>query len=91
MAAIATSVALHLFILYVPAASLLFGVSHLSWGQWKAVLLLSFPVILVDEAMKAASRGRKARGRSGDFSLSELTSLSGIEIGGNGGDSSKHH
>lgn len=31
LAAIATSVALHLAIVYVPAAALLFGVSHLNW------------------------------------------------------------
>lgn len=51
--------------------------------QWEVVLLLSFPVILVDEGLKAVARRMKAKGNS-SLSLSELVPLRSIEIvGGN--------
>ena len=56
LAAIAMSMALHAFILYVPPAALLFSVAPLGAREWRAVTLLSAPVILVDEALKLASR-----------------------------------
>jgi hypothetical protein len=66
LAAIAVSVALHCLIMYVPALSAVFGITHLGWPEWRAVLVLSAPVILLDEAMKAwARRRRRTRGGSG--------------------------
>ncbi|KXZ41472.1 hypothetical protein GPECTOR_447g340 [Gonium pectorale] len=56
LGAIATSMALHCFILYVPPAAALFGVTALSSAEWVAVVYLSAPVILLDEFMKLASR-----------------------------------
>lgn len=47
---------LHAFILYVPGAALLFSVVPLSARDWRAVLLLSAPVILLDEVLKLLSR-----------------------------------
>ena len=56
LGAIALSMLLHCFILYVPWAALLFSVEPLDSRQWLAVLCLSFPVILIDELLKLATR-----------------------------------
>lgn len=52
---------LHILILYVQPLSILFSVTPLSWTEWKAVLFLSFPVILVDEILKFSSRNLKGK------------------------------
>uniref|UniRef100_A0A1D2A032 Calcium-transporting ATPase n=1 Tax=Auxenochlorella protothecoides TaxID=3075 RepID=A0A1D2A032_AUXPR len=56
VAAIGVSMALHLLILYIPVLAALFSVVPLAWAEWKMVLLLSAPVILVDEVLKLISR-----------------------------------
>ncbi len=56
LGAIALSMALHCFILYVPPAALMFSVTPLSAAEWGAVVWLSFPVILVDEFLKYLTR-----------------------------------
>jgi Ca2+ transporting ATPase len=56
LAAIALSMALHFLILYVPFLQTIFAVAPLSTAEWWAVVLISFPVILVDEVLKFASR-----------------------------------
>ncbi|KAL1920905.1 uncharacterized protein VTP21DRAFT_11540 [Calcarisporiella thermophila] len=50
------SMVLHFVILYVPFFSTLFAIVPLNWGEWKAVILISLPVILLDEVLKYASR-----------------------------------
>jgi hypothetical protein len=65
LAAIAVSVALHCLIMYVPALAAVFGITHLGWDEWRAVLVLSAPVILLDEAMKAWARRRRRRVEGG--------------------------
>lgn len=50
--AIASSVTLHLIILYFPAMRSLFGVAALSWKEWMWVLIYTAPIILLDEMMK---------------------------------------
>jgi Ca2+ transporting ATPase len=65
LGAIAVSVALHCMIVYVPWFEGLFSVIHLSWGEWRMVLLLSAPVILIDEVLKYISRQRLLRGGGG--------------------------
>jgi P-type Ca2+ transporter type 2A len=59
LAAIAVSVALHCLIMYVPALASVFGITHLGWLEWRCVLVLSAPIILLDEAMKAWARRRR--------------------------------
>jgi len=55
VAAIALSMALHFMILYVPFFTTLFAITPLNWIEWKAVLYLSAPVVLLDEILKFVS------------------------------------
>lgn len=52
VASIALSMALHFMILYVPFFRSLFQITPLNWDEWKAVLLISAPVVLIDEVLK---------------------------------------
>jgi len=56
LGAIALSMSLHLVIIYVPFLAPVFTVAPLNLAEWKAVLWLSFPVIMVDEVLKYVSR-----------------------------------
>ncbi|KAB5526586.1 hypothetical protein DKX38_020433 [Salix brachista] len=56
VASIVLTMLLHMLILYVHPLSILFSVTPLSWAEWKAVLYLSFPVIVIDEILKFFSR-----------------------------------
>jgi len=62
LGAIAISMCLHVLILYVPWMNVTFSVAYLSLEEWKAVLWLSFPVIICDEVLKAFTRRFKRRG-----------------------------
>ncbi|KAG0024172.1 hypothetical protein BGZ80_005478 [Entomortierella chlamydospora] len=50
------SMALHFMILYVPFFSNLFMILPLNLEEWKAVVYISLPVIIIDEALKFISR-----------------------------------
>ncbi|KAF4603898.1 hypothetical protein EYR40_001071 [Pleurotus pulmonarius] len=52
VAAITLSMALHFMILYVPFFTTLFAITPLNWVEWKAVLYLSAPVLIIDEVLK---------------------------------------
>lgn len=49
LVAIATTMALHMGILYTPAMTGVFGVSALGYAEWRLVVLVSAPIILIDE------------------------------------------
>ncbi|KAB8230689.1 calcium-transporting ATPase [Aspergillus alliaceus] len=54
--AIILSMTLHFAILYVPFLQGLFSILPLDWVEWKAVLAISAPVVLIDEALKFVER-----------------------------------
>jgi Ca2+ transporting ATPase len=54
--AICLSMALHFAILYTPVLQGLFSIEPLGWDEWIAVLWISAPVIVIDEALKAVER-----------------------------------
>uniref|UniRef100_A0A8C9XIB9 Calcium-transporting ATPase n=1 Tax=Sander lucioperca TaxID=283035 RepID=A0A8C9XIB9_SANLU len=56
LGAIILSLSLHFLILYVEPLPLIFLVTPLRLSQWIVVLKISFPVILLDEALKYISR-----------------------------------
>lgn len=43
--AISLSMALHFALLYTPALQRLFSIVALNWNEWKAVLVISIPVM----------------------------------------------
>ncbi|PVG02212.1 calcium ATPase [Serendipita vermifera] len=53
--AIGLSMLLHVGILYIPFFSNIFAITPLNWTEWKAVLFISAPVILIDEGLKFLS------------------------------------
>ncbi|KAK0553794.1 hypothetical protein OC846_000442 [Tilletia horrida] len=54
--AVLLSMLLHFMILYVPVFQEIFVVTPLTWEEWKGVLNISLPVVLVDEVCKWATR-----------------------------------
>ncbi|KAJ2065891.1 hypothetical protein GGI08_002144 [Coemansia sp. S2] len=54
--AIALSFALHFAILYIPFFNSVFSVAPLGLAEWKAIIYISAPIILVDEALKWVAR-----------------------------------
>lgn len=56
LGAISLSMLLHMIILYVPPLAVMFSVEALTQREWMAIFVLSFPVIIVDEALKYISR-----------------------------------
>ena len=59
--AILLSMALHMMILYVDFFSKLFSITPLNGSEWLAVVLISLPVLVIDELLKWISRMREAR------------------------------
>ncbi|TVY38963.1 Calcium-transporting ATPase sarcoplasmic/endoplasmic reticulum type [Lachnellula subtilissima] len=54
--AITLSMALHFALLYTPILQTLFSILPLNWNEWQAVLVISAPVILIDEGLKFVER-----------------------------------
>ncbi|KAI5655174.1 hypothetical protein M9H77_32361 [Catharanthus roseus] len=59
VASIVLTMLLHMLILYVQPLSALFSVTPLSWSEWRVILYLSFPVIIIDEILKFFSRNSR--------------------------------
>ncbi|XP_014681278.1 PREDICTED: calcium-transporting ATPase sarcoplasmic/endoplasmic reticulum type-like [Priapulus caudatus] len=53
---IALSMALHFMILYIDVLSVVFQICPLTFEEWMAVMKMSIPVILMDEALKFIAR-----------------------------------
>ncbi|XVF76559.1 hypothetical protein PTKIN_Ptkin13bG0275500 [Pterospermum kingtungense] len=58
LVAMSVSFGLHLLILYVPFFARAFGIVPLSFNEWLLVLVVAFPVILIDEIFKLIGRSR---------------------------------
>jgi Ca2+ transporting ATPase len=89
--AICLSMILHFAILYTPILRSVFSIEALGWDEWYAVLWISAPVILIDEALKAAeralfvnSKSERKRRASISYSLSRASTLEGNGIVANG-------
>jgi len=54
--AICLSMALHFALLYTPFLQSLFSIVPLNWNEWRAVLLVSAPIIVIDEVLKFIER-----------------------------------
>ncbi|KAG5983664.1 hypothetical protein E4U55_007588 [Claviceps digitariae] len=54
--AIALSMALHFALLYIPILQSLFAIVPLNVTEWKAVVIISAPVIILDEILKLVER-----------------------------------
>jgi len=54
--AMSASIGLHCVILYIPSLASIFSIVPLSWNEWKLVILLAAPVVIIDEVLKAFSR-----------------------------------
>ncbi|MQL72468.1 hypothetical protein Taro_004802 [Colocasia esculenta] len=61
LAAMVLSFGLHMMILYVPLLASVFGVVPLSLNEWLLVLLVSAPVVLIDEVLKFVGRRQRSR------------------------------
>ncbi|KAL8136017.1 hypothetical protein AgCh_010571 [Apium graveolens] len=59
LVAMAVSFGLHVLILYVPFLAHVFGTVPLSFNEWMLVLIMAFPVILIDEVLKFLGRQTK--------------------------------
>ncbi|KAL6005654.1 Calcium-transporting ATPase 2, endoplasmic reticulum-type [Asimina triloba] len=60
LVAMAVSFGLHFLILYVPLLAEVFGIVPLSWSEWVLVILVSAPVVLIDEVLKFIGRRQRA-------------------------------
>ncbi|KAK7337001.1 hypothetical protein VNO77_17557 [Canavalia gladiata] len=63
--AMSVSFGLHFLILYVPFLAQVFGIVPLSFNEWLLVLVVAFPVILIDEILKFVGRCTSASQASG--------------------------
>ncbi|KAK4476318.1 hypothetical protein RD792_015463 [Penstemon davidsonii] len=63
LVAMSVSFGLHCLVLYVPFLANVFGIVPLSLNEWLLVVLVSAPVIVIDELLKFVGRRRRRRRR----------------------------
>lgn len=63
LVAMSVSFGLHCLILYVPFLADVFGIVPLNLNEWFLVILVSAPVILIDEVLKFVGRSRRFSGK----------------------------
>lgn len=63
LVAMSVSFGLHCLILYVPFLADVFGIVPLNLNEWFLVILVSAPVILIDEVIKFVGRSRRLSGK----------------------------
>ena len=56
LVAMCISFGLHFLILYVPFRANIFGIVRSSLSEWCLVIVVSFPIILIDEVLKLVHR-----------------------------------
>ena len=61
LVAMAVSFGLHFVILYVPFLADIFSIVPLTVNDWIVVTAFSFPVVLIDECLKAVGRARQRK------------------------------
>eukprot|EP01018_Ginkgo_biloba_P020202 Gb_01120 [translate_table: standard] len=69
--AMSISFGLHFLILYVPFLAEVFGIVPLSLNEWLLVLVVSLPVILIDEILKFCGRCMSKRGRRASSNINQ--------------------
>jgi Ca2+ transporting ATPase len=74
--AITLSMVLHVAILYIPFLQSLFSIEPLNWAEWQAVILISLPVIVIDEGLKFVERMQYAKPATHMTSRGEAKTLS---------------
>ncbi|KAL2508504.1 Calcium-transporting ATPase 1 [Forsythia ovata] len=72
--AMSVSFGLHFLILYVPFLAQVFGIVPLSLNEWGLVLVVSLPVIIIDEFLKFVGRCTSGVGKSNARRYSKLKS-----------------
>ncbi|KAL6131123.1 PREDICTED: calcium-transporting ATPase, endoplasmic reticulum-type [Fragaria vesca subsp. vesca] len=63
LVAMSASFGLHCLILYIPFLADVFGVVPLNLNEWLLVVMISAPVILIDEVLKLVGRSRRWRAK----------------------------
>jgi Ca2+-transporting ATPase len=61
LVAIVVSLGMHALIMYVPAFASLFEITALDMKDWIVITAFSFPVVVIDEILKAIGRAASAR------------------------------
>lgn len=74
--AITLSMVLHIAILYIPFLQGLFSIEPLNWTEWQAVILISLPVVFIDEGLKFVERMLYVKPATHMASRGEVKSLS---------------
>ncbi|GER57846.1 calcium-transporting ATPase 2 family protein [Striga asiatica] len=64
LVAMSVSLGLHGLVLYVPLLAKVFGVVPLGLNEWVLVVVLSAPVLVIDEVLKFMGRRRRRRDRT---------------------------